>query len=214
MGARGKSTATAALAALALTITTTARAKSPLDEIDAEPAVSWTAQASASATSFVGRLSTRNAENEIPLALGASLYGGARATQWLTLVAWGGYGTGAACAGCTNHWIRVGGEAQVRPLRHPRFQPWVGLGAAWDYLRSTRSGTIVGTHTFTGVEIARVTLALDVRIASAMALTPFLDAAVGRYGGATTTGDVPPLPDAPSVHGTYGGGVRLVLGRP
>lgn len=193
--------------------TAPALAGSPLDEIDPpSSSLRWTVQAAAAARTPFGRAGDKRFDDLATFVASGSLYGGLWITRSLGVLGWGGYTFGSDCTKCGTHWVHLGGEVQVRPLRRPRVEPWIGLGVAWHQLRQVFGGSTPGAWTFRGVELARLTVALDLRVAPALALAPFAEAAFGVFSGARSSGDVEVLRDAPSKYGTLGGGVRLVLG--
>lgn len=125
----------------------------------------------------------------------------------------------ALCAGtdCTASDVRFGVAMVFRLVPGARVDPWLGLGAGVEVLnaKGTGPGGAQVAWSWTGVEAPVLEVGLDVRVADALTLGPWVSASAARFtsGAVRKTGG-----DTEShrigrwaAHGWIGGGAKLTL---
>lgn len=120
---------------------------------------------------------------------------GWRITPRWQVAAFAGYGL-AFVNGCTEnvscsaHDVRVGlgGQLHLRPGE--AVDPWIGLGAGYEWLSLSSSTSAVSTDvTFEGPTFALLDVGADFRLGERAAVGPFLEASAGQLRS-TETGDL------------------------
>jgi len=118
-------------------------------------------------------------DHEIPIALDA----GYMVSKHLLLGVYGQYGLiGGNCdpsSSCSVHDIHVGIEGQYHFEPGKPIDPWVGLGVGYESLSySASSGADTRSLRFSGVELARVQVGVDFKLADAFTLGPVLSGSI------------------------------------
>ena len=124
-------------------------------------------------------------DGQVPLWVDAGLRVG---SHWF----FGAYGnvgyaipTGSACptgASCSGSDVRVGLEAQYRFLAAPRLEPWIGVGAGYEWLHLSESlGRESLDATLHGFELFNVQAGADYRLCKGISVGPFAALSVGEY---------------------------------
>jgi outer membrane protein len=91
---------------------------------------------------------------------------------------WTGDALAATCGTCSTDFARFGAQAHLHPLPQSRWDPWVGAGAGYEWLRINASQ---GGLTANGWELVNVQAGLDLRLAPAVLAGPFVALSLGQY---------------------------------
>jgi hypothetical protein len=119
---------------------------------------------------------------------------GLRPDPHLFLGAYGSYGfvfpAGSVCQGasCSGDDVRVGIEAMVHFRPALRFDPWIGVGAGYEWLHfaSSENGA-EASKKLQGFELVNLQAGLDYAICQGLRVGPFASFAIGEYAHETTT---------------------------
>jgi hypothetical protein len=113
--------------------------------------------------------------------------------------------------------LRAGAEVQFYPGHLGAFEPWLGVGAGYEWLTAPFSdaGTS-STRSYKGAEVALLELGVDWRTARAFAFGPFASAALGRFTSeelSTPAGRFATTPNPAERHGWIMVGFRMGFDR-
>lgn len=136
---------------------------------------------------------------------------------------------------CSTEQWRVGLEVRYHVAPDMRFDPWIGLGAGMEFLKShvqgdtqvqAAPGVVLPAHLDThvtdrGPTFARITLGGDIRITRGLSVGPILTASVGQYTVRTGTQtldvtgvgtrDVPLAHVDDGFHALFTAGIRVAV---
>jgi hypothetical protein len=118
-----------------------------------------------------------------------------------------------ADGGCLTGSLRFGIEAQAHILPSGFVNPWVGYGFGFESLGAAESNNgETRSQGFAGLEFARISAGLDIRINRIFGFGPFADFALGRYTTAATGDTSRDIDeDARTTHGWITVGARFVF---
>jgi hypothetical protein len=88
----------------------------------------------------------------------------------------------ASAAGCAAHGWRLGANAQIHPMGDAPVDPWVGIGAGYEWL-SLAENTADSTRPFDvdGIEFVNLQVGIDFEMSPAFKLGPVAAFSVGQY---------------------------------
>jgi hypothetical protein len=89
---------------------------------------------------------------------------------------------------CSASVIRAGIEGIYNLRLGTVFDPWVGLGAGYEWLRFSETGATAGSGNFHGFEFVTLQAGGDFRVAPQFALGPFVSFSVAEYSSASING--------------------------
>jgi hypothetical protein len=95
-------------------------------------------------------------------------------------------GNGTSCSASV---IRFGGNVAIHPLRHPIWDPYVGIGFGYeDWQINATSALGKGKVEANGVELFHLDLGVDRRVSGHVALGGFVLVTLSQFGSETATG--------------------------
>ena len=92
---------------------------------------------------------------------------------------------------CSSRDLRLGANAQVHLAPGHSFDPWLGLGVGYEWLRFDVSGPLINATVdaaASGLEFANVQLGWDIVAARDVAVGPFIGVSLGHYRSISMTG--------------------------
>jgi hypothetical protein len=93
------------------------------------------------------------------------------------------------CGNCSGSDIRFGIQTQYHFVPQRTFDPWLGLGLGYEFLRAREHDAEDGnTSSFSahGFEFANLQAGLDIALGQAFTLGPFVSFSLGQFGSAKT----------------------------
>ena len=127
---------------------------------------------------------------------------GVRYTPALSMLVSFGYSFGLttncpAGDSCSGHQINLGLDLRYHARPHQTVDPWIGLGAGFEWLGASESGSFNGDLTFNGFEYVHVQLGADLAASEKVRVGPFFELGLGQYrslkasaGGASGSADI------------------------
>jgi hypothetical protein len=94
---------------------------------------------------------------------------------------------------CSASILRAGVEGIFNFRLGTVLDPWLGLGAGYEWLRFSESGDVTGSGNFHGWEFLTLQAGGDFRVAPQAGLGPFVSLSIAQYSAGTvdgTSGDI------------------------
>lgn len=90
---------------------------------------------------------------------------------------------------CSGHDLRLGVEGQLHLLPGSAIDPWIGLGAGYEWLSLSSSTSAVDTEvTFKGPTFALLDVGADYRVSDTVGVGPYLEASAGQFRSTGSSG--------------------------
>ena len=95
-------------------------------------------------------------------------------------------------ADCSAHGVRIGANVRLHPLGVVPVDPWVGIGAGYEWLRLGGGlGGLGSDVTFDGFEFANLQLGIDFEVAPRLKLGPLATLSLAQYRRESAKGGLP-----------------------